>query len=105
MNVSIGKEISQLSTNSSVRACAFSYSGDLAVYATDKALGHQSEMFVIDIRSPESILEQDDNICRAAMPGSRISSLLWGSLDETIITGHENGDLVIWDSRVNFYLQ
>lgn len=94
-----GKEISQLGTNSSVRACAFSYSGNLAVYATDKALGHQCEMFIIDIRTPDAILQQDDNICRTAMSGSRISSLLWGALDETIITGHENGDLVIWDSR------
>lgn len=96
-----GKEINRLSTNSSVRACAFSYSDNLAVYATDKALGYQCEMFIIDIRAPETGLSQDDNVCRTSITGSRISSLLWGAMDETIITGHENGDLNIWDSRVS----
>lgn len=87
-----------------MRACAFSYSGNLAVYATDKALGHQCEMFIIDTRTPETVFSQDDNICRTLINGSRISSLLWGALDESIITGHENGDLTIWDSRVSLEL-
>ncbi|XP_014210548.1 eukaryotic translation initiation factor 3 subunit I [Copidosoma floridanum] len=94
-----GKEISKLETKSSVRTCAFSYSGDLAVYATDKTLGNVCEMNIIDIRSPEAIISQNDNICKISSAVSRISSLLWGALDETIITGHENGELNIWDCR------
>lgn len=97
-----GKEISLLSTNSAVRCCSFSFSGNLAVYATDKALGHPCEMFIIDVRSPEPVLSPEDNVCRTSMPGSRISALLWGALDETLITGHENGELNIWDGRVNY---
>ncbi|CAB0042322.1 unnamed protein product [Trichogramma brassicae] len=98
-DVQFGKDISKLSTKSSVRACAFSFSGNLAAYATDKALGHNCEMFIIDIRAPEPVLQIEDNICRTMMAESRITSLLWGALDETIITGHENGTIAIWDSR------
>jgi hypothetical protein len=30
----------------------------------------------------------------------KATSALWGTLDEFIVTGHENGDLVQWDIRV-----
>jgi len=31
---------------------------------------------------------------------SKITSAVWGPLDEVIITGHENGDLCQWDISV-----
>jgi hypothetical protein len=34
----------------------------------------------------------------------KITSALWGTLDEFIITGHENGELVQWDIKVDFHL-
>lgn len=83
-----------------MRTCQFSYSSNLAVYSTDKALGHQCEMFIIDTRSVDAVLTQEDTIRRIPINGPRISSILWGALDETIITGHEDGELNIWDVRV-----
>lgn len=35
---------------------------------------------------------------------SKVTSMVWGTLDETIITGHEAGDLIQWDLRVGFLL-
>ena len=35
-------------------------------------------------------------------PKSKITSAVWGPLDEVIITGHENGDLCQWDVSVCF---
>ena len=35
-------------------------------------------------------------------PKSKITSAVWGPLDEVIITGHENGDLCQWDISVCF---
>ncbi|KAK0085696.1 hypothetical protein PV325_004579 [Microctonus aethiopoides] len=95
-----GKEIGQLITNSSVRTCSFSYSANTAVYSTDKALGHQCEMFVIDTRIVDAVLSQEDALRRISINGPRISAILWGALDETIITGHEDGEINIWDMRV-----
>jgi hypothetical protein len=31
----------------------------------------------------------------------KVTSALWGTLDQFIVTGHENGELVQWDLRVN----
>jgi translation initiation factor 3 subunit I len=32
----------------------------------------------------------------------KVTSALWGTLDQFMVTGHENGELVQWDIRVNF---
>lgn len=34
---------------------------------------------------------------------SKVTSMVWGNLDETIITGHEAGDLIQWDLRVSYF--
>ncbi|XP_046754059.1 eukaryotic translation initiation factor 3 subunit I [Diprion similis] len=94
-----GKVVGQLATNSSVRTCSFSYSGNLAVYSTDKALGHQCEMFIIDARDVDSTLSQENAIRRIPINGPRISAIFWGALDETIVTGHEDGEINLWDMR------
>ena len=31
--------------------------------------------------------------------GPKVTSLIWGTLDEKLITGHENGDIVQWDVK------
>jgi hypothetical protein len=32
----------------------------------------------------------------------KATSGLWGTLDEFIVTGHDNGELVQWDIKVNY---
>lgn len=34
------------------------------------------------------------------VPDSKVTSLIWGTLDHTIITGHEDGTITQWDLRV-----
>jgi translation initiation factor 3 subunit I len=99
-----GKEIGNISTNSSVRTCLYSYSGNMAVYTTDRAMRHQCEIFIIDVRNVDESISHADPILRIPIKGSRVSSILWDNLDETIITGHENGDLVKWDLKVGLRL-
>lgn len=103
-NNCLGKEIGQLTTNSSVRTCGFSYSANLAVFSTDKALGHQCEMFIMDVRNVDPTLSQEDAISRISVNGPRISAILWGAMDETIITGHEDGEIKLWDVRVSIFI-
>ena len=31
--------------------------------------------------------------------GPKVTSLIWGTLDEKLITGHDNGDIVSWDVK------
>lgn len=104
-DVQTGKEVGRIDTNSSVRTCNFSYSANQASYTTDKTLGYQCEMFIIDVRNTDDSFGSDP-VLKIPINGPRISSLVWGTLDEIIITGHESGDLKQWDLRVsiNFYI-
>ncbi|CAG9856199.1 unnamed protein product [Phyllotreta striolata] len=94
-----GKELCTISSASSVRTCLFSYSANMAVYTTDKAMKQPCEMFIIDTRIVDDSSSGQQPIFRIPISGPRISSILWDSLDEGIITGHENGELIAWDLK------
>ncbi|XP_073827468.1 eukaryotic translation initiation factor 3 subunit i [Musca autumnalis] len=98
-DVEHGVVIASIPAKSSVRTCNFSYSGNQAAYTTDKAMGQNSELFLIDVRTADSSLADQSPILRIPMLQSKITSMLWGPLDETIITGHDNGQISIWDIR------
>lgn len=46
------------------------------------------------------VIESSAPILRMAVPDSKVTSLIWGTLDHTIITGHEDGAITQWDLRV-----
>lgn len=98
-DVEYGTVIASIPAKSSVRTTHFSYSGNQAAYSTDKAMGQNSELFLIDVRNVDSSISEQDAILRIPMLQSKITSMLWGALDETIITGHENGQISLWDIR------
>lgn len=95
-----GKLCSKTESKSSCRTCLFSYSGNLIAYSTDKALGNPCELFVIDSRSAGSEISSNDHVFKVSFENKpKVSALLWGSLDESLITGHENGVIQQWDLR------
>lgn len=97
-NVETGTAMASIDARSSVRCCNFNYSGNQAAYSTDKAMGHNCELFVTDVRTMDSSV-LDNPILRLPMNSSKITSQLW-SMDELIITGHEDGHISSWDLRV-----
>lgn len=103
-DVENGKILSSIPTKSSVRTCSFSYSGNQAAYSTDKAMGQSCELFVVDVRMIDSNLAEKTPILRLPILQSKVTSMLWGTLDETIITGHNDGQICLWDIRVYFLL-
>jgi len=99
-DVQTGKSIGKIETKTSVRTCNFSYSGNMALYSTDSQMGHSSEIFVVDVRTVDSTLNENDPILRIPLTNApKATSMLWGRLDETVISGHENGDIATWDMR------
>lgn len=81
-----------------VRSCEFSYSGNLAMYTTDSTLRESCYIIVRDLRMPETS-DPIKKIDITSQKFSKITASTWGTLDDTIITGHEGGDLMIWDMR------
>lgn len=98
-SVETGKNVATVDTKSSVRCCNFSYSGNQAAYSTDRAMGQECELDIIDVRTMDSSLDNTVPIMKLPMKQSKITSMVW-FLDEMIITGHENGMVASYDTRM-----
>lgn len=98
-DVLTGTTVSRVDTKTSVRGVAFSYSGNLIACTTDNIMGHNSELCILDSRT------QGDGKCDPIMSVQvnsktvKALSVLWGPLDEYIITGQEDGTIIKWDMR------
>lgn len=95
-----GAALGKIETKTSVRTCNFSYSGNMALYSTDSQMGYPSEIFIVDVRTVDSSFSEADPILRIPLTNApKATSMVWGSLDELVISGHDNGDLAQWDLR------
>lgn len=83
-----------------MRSCGFSYSGNLVMYTTDQAMGRPCECFIYDHRDG-SQMSQEKPVLRITLPKSKhkITTAVWGALDEFLIFGHDQGELSQWDAQ------
>jgi len=96
-DVETGQMKNKLDTLSAVRTCAFSYSGNLVAYSTDKVMNQPCVIYVVDVRD----FNQEKPIWQMPIPpnGPKVTSLIWNLLDELVVTGHDNGDIVQWEVK------
>jgi len=93
-----GTQLREINTATAVRTCGFAFSGNLIMYTTDMAMRKNCELRVYDLRD-ESQIVNDKPMMTEVIKESKVTAALWGPLDETILTGHENGDLMQWDVK------
>jgi len=95
-DIETGKQISRLDTPTAVRSVNFSYSGNEILYITDAQMRRSPEINVIDVRDPEgsSIMTLKDFGIQKA------TACLFGPLDESVITGHDNGVIAKWEIKM-----
>merc|ERR1711970_553389 len=76
-------------TKSAVRTAAFSYSGNLVCYTTDKQMGYPCEINVVDARN----FNAEEPVFKVAIPtgGPKVTSMIWSGLDDIL--------LVQWDVK------
>lgn len=92
-----GVEKTSFTLQNMVRTCGFSFSGNLILYSTDKALRSECSLFVRDIRMPNDSAPISQ--IQITPTHSKITSAIWGPLEDTIVTGHETGEIINWDLR------
>ncbi|XP_074602011.1 eukaryotic translation initiation factor 3 subunit i [Brevipalpus obovatus] len=94
-----GKVINKLVAKTPVRSVNFSNSGKQILFVADQAMGHLAGIHIIDPLDPEH-MKGDSSVMSIEVSDSKPTAALWGSLDETIIVGHENGKITKWERRV-----
>jgi len=97
-DIETGTEVLNFETGSAVRSCGFSYSGKQIFFTTDKSMGRQCEISFFDLAEA---LSSDKPRPYLSIPvtDSKVTSAVWGPLDEVLLTGHENGMLTKWDPK------
>lgn len=95
-DVETGKKLVSIEDFTAVRSCNFSYDGQQILYTTDNTMGKQSFVNVFSLAQLQQ--EGAGATPRIKFPteGKALTSL-WGLLDKTIITGHREGDINVWD--------
>lgn len=93
-----GSEIATVKTNTAVRTANFSYSGRMVMFSTDNTMRQVCEIHIVD--SGHMATGQSEPILRIPVQESKVTSALWGPLDEYLITGHDNGEIMQWDLRM-----
>lgn len=97
-DIETGSTLLTFETGSAVRTCGFSYSGKQMFYTTDKAMGRQCEILFYDIA--ESLSSTDlTPYLSIPVTDSKVTSAVWGPLDECVLTGHDNGSISKWCAK------
>jgi len=85
---------STFSCATAVRSCGFSFSGNLIMYSTDATMGKECSITVRDLRQDKELKVFD-----VTPKYPKVTSAVWGPLEDTILTGHDGGELMLWDLR------
>merc|ERR1719204_1266047 len=67
-------------------------------------MGYPSELKIYDLRDDYQI-KNNDPMLTINMPPSKARTSVWSSLDDSIITGHDNGDLCLWEVKTGDLLR
>ncbi|XP_004364074.2 Trip1-PA [Capsaspora owczarzaki ATCC 30864] len=91
-----GKQLVKFATPTSVRTCGFSYSGKTIFYTTDNVMGHPCRIFFHDLKDELAQSTEPKKIIDLPA-GNKITAAVFGPLDKTLITGHDDGTINVWD--------
>jgi translation initiation factor 3 subunit I len=96
-DIETGKQIGMIQTNTAVRSCNYSYGGDMICFTTDKQMKYPCEIVMVDPRN----FRDKEEIHKFEIPekGPKVTAMVWSNLDKNLITGHYNGDMVVWEAR------
>ena len=86
----------------------FSFGDKSCCFITDATMGQPSTLHILDmalnntLKRNISLNHLETKIFKNTIiiKGSKATICRWGSLNKTIITGHEDGSLCKWDSTV-----
>ncbi|XP_063687847.1 eukaryotic translation initiation factor 3 subunit I-like [Bolinopsis microptera] len=91
-----GKILHQLEAKSPVRSCGFSLTDNILCFTTDKAMGQPCFVKFFDIRDKEQV-QSNTPFQDIQIEDSKVNRMIWGTVEDYIITGHENGQICQYD--------
>ena len=96
-DLATGKCLHELNFDTAVRSLDFSMGDRQIALITDATMGKPSTVHVFDLSSPEKAVLS----IKAAEDSSKKANVCaWTDCNERILTGHQNGDLCLWEPKM-----
>jgi translation initiation factor 3 subunit I len=86
-DVETGRCLNTIKTSTAVRSCGISLGTRECFIVTDARMGHPCELSTYDMRQ----------LIEGKSDKSKITTAVWGPLNQTIYAGHEDGEISIYD--------
>lgn len=93
-----GVPINKFIAKSPVRSCAFSLTNDILCFTTDKAMGQPCFIKFYDLRDKEQV-ENNEPLRSIEIKDAKVNRMIWGTVEDYVITGHDDGQLRQYDYR------
>ena len=104
-DVETGKLVHKIAVSGPARRCGWSFSGNLFFVSFDcvgARASNPSELLVFDVRDLSNLGPDGPvPVWRRPIENSKLTAATWAHLDDRIITGHENGDVCLFDLSVS----
>ncbi|KAJ3071031.1 translation initiation factor eIF3 subunit [Podochytrium sp. JEL0797] len=102
--VETGRCVYTWETKTAVRCVDFALGDEKALFVTDATMGQKSTIHIVPIEAdPE---DQTSDILRSiVILGPKVTVAVWGNLNRTIITGHEDGTVTEWNADTGDKIQ
>ncbi|KAI9208879.1 WD40-repeat-containing domain protein [Polychytrium aggregatum] len=95
-DVYTGKCLFTWNTRTAVRAVSFAEGDKQALFVTDAVMGQPSTIHIVPIE--DNVADQtEEPVNKIIITGSKATVAVWCSLNEYILTGHEDGSISLWD--------
>ncbi|KAJ3104487.1 Eukaryotic translation initiation factor 3 subunit I [Phlyctochytrium bullatum] len=94
--VETGRNVFTWKTKSAVRAVAYALGDEMALFVTDKTMGQQCTIHIVGIE-PDPEDQTQELMMSIPVEGPKATVAAWGNLNTTIVTGHEDGSVSVWD--------
>jgi len=91
-----GKIKNQMSAKSPVRSCAFSLTNNILCFTTDRAMNQPCFIKFFDLRDKEQV-ETNSPFRDIEITDAKVNRMIWGTVEDYIISGHENGQICQYD--------
>lgn len=101
-NIASGECLKTWECNTAVKRVQFSADGKQLLAVTEKRMGFLGTILVYDVRYGEDLTDQaNEYSLKITCEESKATVAGWSYLDKYIISGHEDGTVSQWDSKVN----
>ncbi|XP_071965146.1 eukaryotic translation initiation factor 3 subunit I-like [Antedon mediterranea] len=99
-----GTQLNEFEMKSAIRTCGFNYSARTMMFSTDRTMGQTCQILLFDTADGSQVKNSKPYMV-FDVEGPKVTSAICVGLDNYILSGHENGELRLYDIKARDVVQ